>query len=161
MKAITHWLILGISLTASVAATAQTSPSTHAADNLTATITALDTRLFNAYNTCDLETMGSLVQDDLEFYHDKTGLAVGKQPFLDAIKTNICPGKVQRILVPGSLEIYPLHDYGAVEIGVHRFTHPGDPKNVGEAKFVMLWHYKDGAWKISRVISYDHEPAKP
>jgi hypothetical protein len=31
---------------------------------------------------------------------------------------------------------------------------------VGEAKFVQLWQYKDGAWKVSRVISYDHETVK-
>ena len=135
--------------------------ATHASDTLTATVTALDKKLFDAYNSCDLDTLGSLVDDNLEFYHDKTGLAVGKQVFIDAIKNNICPGHVQRTLVPGSLEVYPLHDYGAVEIGVHRFHHPGDPENVGEAKFVTLWHYKDGAWKISRAISFDHEPAKP
>ncbi len=64
-----------------------------------------------------------MVEDGLEFYHDKTGLTVGKQPFLDAIKNNIC-GKVQRTIVPGSLEVYPLKDYGAVEIGVHRFHNP-------------------------------------
>jgi hypothetical protein len=103
--------------------------------------------------------MGALVTDDLEFYHDKTGLAVGKQVFLDAIKNNIC-GKVTRQLVPGTLEVYPLHGYGAVEIGVHRFYHPNEPNNIGEAKFVQLWQYKDGAWKVSRVISYDHAPAK-
>src|ERR1700723_646092 len=104
---------------------------------LTRTITALDKQLFDAYNTCNIEKLGTLVTDDLEFYHDKTGLAVGKQPFLDAIKKNIC-GKVTRELVPGSLEVYPMHGYGAVEIGVHRFHHPGD-SDVGEAKFVMLW----------------------
>ena len=125
---------------------------------LTKAITALDKQLFDAYNTCNLEKLGTLVTDDLEFYHDKTGLAVGKQPFLKAIKENIC-GKVTRELVQGSLEVYPLHGYGAVEIGVHRFHHPGD-SDVGEAKFVMLWQYKDGAWKISRVISYDHGGAK-
>ena len=27
---------------------------------------------------------------------------------------------------------------------------------VGEGKFIHLWQYKDGAWKITRVISYDH-----
>jgi hypothetical protein len=125
---------------------------------LTQAITALDKQLFDAYNTCNIEKLGTLVTDDLEFYHDKTGLAVGKQPFLDAIKKNIC-GKVTRELVAGSLEVYPLHGYGAVEIGVHRFHHPGD-SDVGEAKFVQLWQYKDGAWKISRVISYDHGAAK-
>ncbi len=124
---------------------------------LTQAITALDKQLFDAYNTCDIHTLGSLVADDLEFYHDKTGLAVGKQPFLDAIKNNIC-GKVTRELVPGTLEVYPIHGYGAVEIGLHRFHHPGDT-DVGVAKFVQLWQYKDGAWKVTRVISYDHKAA--
>ena len=60
----------------------------------------------------------------------------------------------------GSLEVYPLKGYGAVEIGVHRFYHPGAPGDGGEAKVITLWQYKDGAWKVSRVISYDHEAAK-
>jgi hypothetical protein len=122
------------------------------------TIQSLDTQLFDAYNHCDLSTLGAMVADELEFYHDKTGLSVGKAPFLAAIKQNIC-GKVQRTLVPGSMEVYPLKDYGAVEIGVHRFHHPQDPENVGEAKFITLWQNKDGVWKVTRVISYDHEPA--
>ena len=131
-------------------------------EELTKAVTALDKELFDAYNTCNLDKLGTLVADDLEFYHDKTGLAVGKQPFLDAIKNNIC-GKVTRQLVSGTLEVYPLHGYGAVEIGVHRFYHPAsspDKDVVGEAKFVTLWQYKDGAWKITRAISYDHEVAK-
>jgi hypothetical protein len=127
---------------------------------LTQAITELDKELFDAYNTCNLDRLGALVVDDLEFYHDKTGLAVGKQPFLVAIKNNIC-GKVTRELVVGSLEVYPIKGYGAVEIGVHRFHHPGEQHDVlGEAKFVHLWQYKDGAWKVSRVISYDHETVK-
>ncbi|WP_433971170.1 nuclear transport factor 2 family protein [Tunturiibacter lichenicola] len=145
-------------------AQAQTVPSLGEIKNdaeLTKAIKTLDKELFDAYNTCNLEKLGMLVVDDLEFYHDKTGLAVGKQVFLDAIKNNIC-GKVTRQLVPGSLEVYPIHDYGAVEIGTHRFYHPRmqDHGAVGEAKFVHLWQYKDGAWKVSRVISYDHETAK-
>jgi len=122
-------------------------------------VRSLDTQLFDAYNHCDLKTLGAMVADDLEFYHDKTGFMAGKAPFLAAIQENIC-GKVQRALAPGSLEVYPIHGYGAVEIGVHRFHHPGDPGNVGEAKFITLWQNKDGVWKITRAISYDHEPAK-
>ena len=78
------------------------------------TVQSLDTQLFEAYNHCDLAKLGTMVSDDLEFYHDKTGLAVGKSPFITAIKQNIC-GKVERRLVAGSLEVYPLKDYGAVE----------------------------------------------
>ena len=101
-----------------------------------------------------------MVSEDLEFYHDQTGLQVGKGPFLASIKTNIC-GKVERHLTPGSLEVHPLKGYGAVEIGSHTFTHPGREAvdGVGEAKFVMLWQEQESGWKLTRVISYDHEPA--
>jgi ketosteroid isomerase-like protein len=125
-------------------------------DPLFKTIQSLDTKLFDAYNHCDLTTLGAMVSDDLEFYHDQTGLSVGKEPFLAAIKQNIC-GKVERALIPDTLEVYPLKGYGAVEIGVHRFHHPGRPEDgVGDAKFVTLWQNKDGAWKVTRVISYNH-----
>ena len=128
-------------------------------DALVKTVQSLDTQLFEAYNHCDLTKLGPMVSDDLEFYHDKTGLSVGKAPFIAAIKQNIC-GKVERTLVPGSLEVYPLKDYGAVEIGVHRFRHPHNPEEgVGEAKFVTLWQNKDGDWKVTRAISFDHQPA--
>ena len=129
-------------------------------DPLYQTVAGLDTALFSAYNNCQLDKLSSLVADDLEFYHDKTGLAVGRQTFIDAIRNNIC-GKVHRELVPGTLEIYPMEGYGAVEIGIHRFTHPEDPHNLGEAKFITLWRHKDDSWKMARAISFDHHPATP
>jgi uncharacterized protein DUF4440 len=129
--------------------------STAQPDPLFKTIQSLDTKLFDAYNHCDLTTLGAMVSDDLEFYHDQTGLSVGKEPFLAAIKQNIC-GKVQRELLSDTLEVYPLKGYGAVEIGIHRFHHPQDPENLGDAKFVTLWQNKDGVWKVTRVISYNH-----
>lgn len=130
-----------------------------ASDPLYQTIKAEDAALFAAYNTCDLKTLGAMVTEDLEFYHDLTGLAKGRAVFVEAIKNNIC-GKVTRELVPGTLEVYPLKGYGAVEIGVHRFHHPGSPDNVGEAKFVHVWQNRDGAWRVARVISFDHAAAK-
>ena len=116
-------------------------------DPLFTTIQSLDAKLFDAYNHCDLNALGAMVSDDLEFYHDQTGLSVGKAPFLSAIKQNIC-GKVQRELLPQTLEVYPLKGYGAVEIGIHRFHHPGHPEDgTGDARFVTLWQEKDGTWK--------------
>jgi hypothetical protein len=124
-------------------------------DSLFKTIQSLDAQLFDAYNRCDLDKFASLLDDDLEFYHDKTGLSRGREATVNGVKNNIC-GKVTRELVPGTLEVYPLEKYGAVEIGVHRFHHPGDNANVGEAKFIHLWQNKDGVWKVTRVISFDH-----
>lgn len=46
--------------------------------------------------------------------------------------------------------------YGAVEIGVHRFHHPGHPENGGDAKFITIWHDKGGVWKVTGVISYEN-----
>ena len=136
----------------------QTAPAT---DALFQTIQSLDTQLFDAYNHCDLEKLGSLLANDLEFYHDKTGLSRGRAALVEGVKNNIC-GKVTRELVPGTLEVYPIADYGAVEIGVHRFHHPGHEtaESVGEAKFIHLWQKKDGAWKVTRVISFDHQALK-
>ena len=135
---------------------AQAAPTAEAKDATYKTIASLDAQLFDAYNKCDLVKLGTMVTDDLEFYHDKTGLAVGKKVFLESIKANIC-GKVTRELVAGSLEAHDLHGYGAVEMGSHRFHHPGHESDpVGDAKFVMIWQQKDGVWKLSRVISYDH-----
>ena len=144
-------LLLAFPLT-SQRSTAQT---VKAPDTLFQTIKSLDAKLFAAYNHCNLETLGSMVSDDLEFYHDQTGLMVGKAPFLAAIKQNIC-GKVQRTLLEDTLEVYPLKGYGAVEIGIHRFHHPNEPGNVGDAKFVTIWHDDNGVWKVTRVISYEH-----
>lgn len=130
-------------------------------DMLYQTVASLDTQLFTAVNQCDLKTLNALWADDAEFYHDKGGLMVGRQNIVDAIKNNLC-GKVNRQLVAGTLEVHPLNGYGAVEIGVHRFYHPyeQDRGEVGEAKFIHVWQNKDGVWKITRVISYDHGAAK-
>src|SRR5260370_22403639 len=121
-------------------------------DPLFMTIQSLDTKLFDAYNHCDLTTLGAMVSDDLEFYHDQTGLSVGKGPFLAAIKQNIC-GKVERTLLKDTLAVYPLKGYGAVEIGTHRFHHPGRPQDAaGDAKVATLRQDKEGAWNDTRVI---------
>jgi len=121
------------------------------------TIAALDTAVFKAYNTCDLTTFASYLEKDLEFYHDQGGLMVGADATVAAVQKNIC-GKVTRELVPGSLQIYPMRGYGALEIGVHRFHHPGhdDTEPLGEGKFIHLWHLQDGKWKLARIISFDH-----
>jgi hypothetical protein len=143
------------------AQTVQSLDSMKSQEELVKAITTLDTELFDAYNTCNLEKFGSLIAEDVEFYHDQGGVTLGRAALVESVKNNIC-GKVTRVLVPGSLEVYHMNHYGAVEIGVHRFQHPGtqDHDVVGEAKFIHLWQYKDGAWKITRVISYDHGLAK-
>lgn len=139
---------------------AQPRPSAAESAELTKTITRLDGELFDAYNRCDLAKLGALTAEDLEFYHDKDGLSRGRQALVVGVRKNIC-GKVRRDLVAGTLEVFPLHNYGAVEIGTHRFCDTRKYKTCGTedsgiAKFVMLWQNRDGVWQLSRVISFDH-----
>jgi hypothetical protein len=131
-------------------------------DSLTKTqlykeIAHLDSVVFNAFNTRDIELFKTLFTQDLEFYHDTGGLTGYKHTtdFMEEVakQTN----KLKRELVPGSLEVYPIPGYGAMEIGTHTFCHIENGKqDCGTFKFVHIWQKKDGAWKISRVVSYGH-----
>lgn len=117
------------------------------------TVAHLDSVFFNAYNTCDLKTQADMVSDSMEFYHDETGLSTSKKDFLKAIKENIC-GKVSRVLVPGSVEVYEIKGFGAVEIGYHRFiNHQESETPSGPGRFVIIWQHKNGKWQLYRVAS--------
>jgi hypothetical protein len=121
---------------------------------------SLDAALFDSFNRCDVQKFSTFFTDDVEFYHDEAGPSRGIQKLLDDLKKNICTGDVRREVVEGSLEAHRMKNFGAVQIGRHRFLHPKSKEPVGEARFIHLWRYGDGAWKITRVISFDHGVAK-
>jgi hypothetical protein len=120
------------------------------------TIVKLDSIFFDAYNSCNinLEKYSSFYADNLEFYHDQGGLMTSKQAVIDGTKKYIC-GKVTRELVKGSIEVYPIKDFGAIEIGLQKFHNNeqpiGTPSKVG--RFMIIWENKNNEWKISRVVS--------
>jgi len=117
------------------------------------TIAHMDSVYFNAYNTCDMKTQADIYADSIEFYHDKGGLQTSKQAILKALKENIC-GKVTRVLVPGSIEVYPIPGYGAVEVALHRFINHQESETPSKPdKFIVVWRYRNNQWQITRVIS--------
>ncbi len=120
-------------------------------------VAGLDTALFDAVNRCDLSKVASFWADDAEFLHDRAQPTYGRDAIVSSIRNSLC-GKIVRELVPGTMKVWPLQDYGAVEMGVHRFLHPGtqDHGSVGEASFIHVWKRTDAGWKLTRVISYDH-----
>jgi hypothetical protein len=116
-------------------------------------IVHMDSVYFNAYNTCDMATQAAIYSDSIEFYHDKGGLMTSKKDLLQALKDNIC-GKVTRVLVPGSIEVYPVGNWGAVEIGLHRFINHVESETPSKPdKFIVIWQHKNDKWQITRVIS--------
>jgi hypothetical protein len=114
-----------------------------------------DSLFFGAYNTCSvhLQEYADFYADSLEFYHDKGGLSTSKKDVVEATKKNIC-GKVTRELVAGSVEVYPIAHYGAIEIGFHKFHNSAEPNAPSRpGRFVVVWRHTDQGWKITRVIS--------
>ena len=117
------------------------------------TIVELDNKFFKAYNTCDLKTQESMISNNIEFFHDKGGLSTSKKEIMEAMKNNIC-GKVTRELVAGSIEVYPIKDYGAVQIGFHKFYNNQEPDAISKKnKFITIWKNENGNWIMARIIS--------
>jgi len=118
------------------------------------TIVAMDSTFFHAYNICDLEKQATIYSDNIEFYHDKGGLMTVKQELIDGTKKNIC-GKVTRELVKGSIEVYPIKDFGAIEMGLHKFHNNsekvGTPSHA--SKFIIFWKNDNNVWTITKVVS--------
>jgi uncharacterized protein (TIGR02246 family) len=143
---------------------AQSNNDSTASKELHDRIASLDAALFAAYNTCDLERVATFFTEDLEFYHEKGGLILTREGSIEIMRKNLCgadSNRVRRELVRGSLEVRPINNYGAVQTGEHRFylTQKGRKETLdGIGKFVMLWQKKDGAWRVSRVISYGFRP---
>lgn len=117
----------------------------------------MDSILFNAFNTRNIDLFKALFTPDLEFYHDKSGLT-GYEHTINFIKTTAqSADQLKRELVKGSVEVYPIPGYGAIQTGEHIFCHKENGKqDCGRFKFVHIWKKENGDWKISRVVSYDH-----
>ena len=137
---------------------------------LTEQIAARDAAFFELFFTgCDPARAREFVTDDVEFYHDKDGVVTRSADAFIAGYAKDCEAKKapdawrsRRELVPGSLKIWPVPDYGAIEQGEHVFYErkgDGPEKLVGRALFTQLWQLSRTGWRLARIFSYDHSPA--
>ncbi|MDR7092164.1 nuclear transport factor 2 family protein [Cellvibrio fibrivorans] len=120
-------------------------------------ILRMDTLFFDAFNRRELKTTSSLFAKDLEFYHDKGGFS-DYQKNLENSKSMFANNKtLQRELIRESLQVYPIKDYGALQIGEHRFCSLNNGKqDCAIFKFTHIWRKVGEGWQLARVISYDH-----
>ena len=146
-----------ISLLVTISVSAQEKKVAPTSLELYKEIERADSILFQAFNRQDMATFKAMFTKDLEWFQDNGGLIPYKTVFENFGNTFKNENKLSRVLVKESLEVHPLKDYGAIEIGSHQFRHFENGKEeVGTFKFLMIWNKKDGQWKISRVVSYDH-----
>jgi hypothetical protein len=85
------------------------------------------------------------------------------------IKKNLCGSgnfRLRRAAVKGTVNVFVMRAnnnvYGAIISGEHVFyvNEKGKEEFLdGRARFAQLWMLKDGQWKMSRILSYDHHEA--
>ena len=156
---------LRLAAACALAGCAVASAADAAPDELARSLAALDTAAFAAFNDCaapgQLEKYASFFATDVEFYHDLGGVTWTRDAMIAATKQNVC-GKFQRELVPGTLRVWPIKDFGALVRGEHEFCHfkPGGTTHPceGRAEFTMLWRQQGDKWTITRAFSYGHLP---
>jgi Domain of unknown function (DUF4440) len=124
-----------------------------------------DTLLFAAFNSCDTLALAQFFASDIEFYHDKAGLTVGRRLTLAPVNER-CRQSAQgetpsltRERLPADDAVYPIPGFGAMQLGRHRFTQGPFRGQAGSSAvfgFAHVWRYRDSTWQLVRVLSYDH-----
>lgn len=110
----------------------------------------------DAYNAHDPEQLMAIFSPDLEFFHDTGGVLdyAKVSAALHSVFSN--SPDIRRELV-GSVEVYPIKNFGAIQVGAHRFCHTERGKlDCATFRFVHVWRQAAGSWKIVRVVSYGH-----
>jgi hypothetical protein len=135
-------------------------------DDITQTVLLRDALFWNAYNDCNVAAMQPFFTDDVEFYHDKGGPTFGLANLVDSFR-KMCDSRkqihVRREAAKDTVKVFPMKSsdviYGAIISGDHYFYTQEEGKKEhleGLARFTHLWLLKDGQWKMSRVLSFDH-----
>lgn len=151
-----------------VAVDAGPSAAPHGANDEQA-VRKADQAFWAAFNGCDQTGMAEHFTNDVEFYHDKTGLTQSRGAVTASMFTGPCANpaalRVRREAIVGTDRFYPLADGFAMLEGEHRFlaTHSGrSERHDGKARYFELWQ-RDRAnlWRMRRVVSFDHRADEP
>ena len=131
-------------------------------------VEAADTAFWTAFNRCDGAAMAAEFTADVEFYHDKTGLTVGRAAVVKSMIDGPCGDpahiRMRREAVADSERFTPLAGGFAMLSGRHRFLasrNGGDFGHETIADYVELWQKTASGWQMRRVISYAHRADLP
>lgn len=143
--------------------------SAQAAETWQAGAKAADDAYWSAYNRTDPDAMNSWLTDDVEFYHDRGGMLIGKKALAavnDGMKT--MPFKLRREAVPGTIHFFPMRKgddiYAVLVTGEHQFyaLEKGKPeRRAGRSYFSNLMRLEGNDWRVARIYSYEHVDAAP
>ena len=135
-----------------------------AADTAERSVFDADAKFWRAFNVCDAEAMAPFFTDDVEFYHDLTGLTRSREAVVESMMKGPCGTRaihLRRELVASSVKFNPVPGFGAIMTGKHIFYErqgDGPERAATRASFMAVWKLQSGRWLMTRVVSYDHQP---
>ncbi|GAC1423002.1 MAG: hypothetical protein NVS9B7_21190 [Flavisolibacter sp.] len=108
-------------------------------------IAHLDVLQFAAFNSKNIDQLKLFFDSTLELYQDN----VGFRNYRETVKafTNLFKMKyvLTRKLVLGSMEVYPIKGFGAIQTGRHTFSHIENGQlQKATFKFMQIWQKKEG-----------------
>jgi ketosteroid isomerase-like protein len=142
-------------------------PGAVARPGLADEIRAADAAFFKAFfDTCDIEAVRRSLTGDFEMFHDKGGrVATSGAQFVKDTEDK-CRRQAEgsdflstRRLVPGTMKVFAINNYGAISTGAHEFfaVKAGEPDRLTETgQFTIVWKEEEGRWKLARALSFDH-----
>ncbi len=120
-------------------------------------IVHMDSLLFDGFNTKNVDKMKIYFDSTLELYQDNIGVRNYKETvaaFGNLFKQDYV---LTRKLVPGTMEVYPIKGFGAIQTGLHTFSHKENGELITATfKFMNVWHKTGNTWRITRLVTYDH-----
>ena len=138
-------------------------PAAALTDTLSTQIAAVDFAVFDSFNKCavpaELKKHADFFTEDVEFYHDTGGVTWNRKDMIANTEKYAC-GHYRRELVAGTMKVFPVKEFGAIEQGVHRFCSFETGSCDGLADFVIVWRKQNEQWKATRVLSYGHRTAE-
>lgn len=138
-------------------------PAAALTDTLFTQIAAVDFAVFDSFNKCavpaELKKHADFFTEDVEFYHDTGGVTWNRKDMIANTEKYAC-GHYRRELVAGTMKVFPVKEFGAIEQGVHRFCSFETGNCEGLADFVIVWRKQNEQWKATRVLSYGHRTAE-
>jgi CubicO group peptidase (beta-lactamase class C family) len=122
-------------------------------------ILKMDNDFSEAYNSRDIGKLKALFNPELDFYHDKTGHSNYTENIKVFTENFGARKKIRRELLKESTEVYPINNFGALEIGVHKFyvTQEGQQEQFDSSpKFIHIWKKTGDKWELIKIVSFNH-----
>ena len=129
----------------------------HTPPALFAAIAHMDSVTFDAFNAHNTDLLKNVFSENVRFYNDGSGTTDYTQTMTSFHAMFEQTKDIRRELVPGSLQVYNVKDYGAIEEGDHRFIHMENGQTItGLFHFITIWQLEQGNWKMTEVVSLGH-----